>query len=217
MYVRAQHRFPNPSDLLGLIEAHALATWVCTTPEGVLINHVPFFLDRSRGTHGTLVGHVARANPVWRGLESGGQASVLVFHGPQAYITPGWYPGKVAHGKVVPTWNYAVVHAHGVARAVHEAGWKLAMRERLSHAHEAAQARPWRVDDAPADHIDRKLRAIVGIEVPVERLEGKLKASQDEDLPDRLGTAAGLQQTDSDTSRAMGGWVVATLDVEKNS
>jgi transcriptional regulator len=181
----------------------------------VLINHVPFVLDPSRGPEGTLVGHVARANPVWRALTPGGPASVLVFHGPQAYITPAWYPGKAAHGKVVPTWNYAVVHAHGVAHAVHEVDWKLSMLERLSQAHEAAQAQPWQVSDAPADYIDGMLRAIVGIEVPIDRLEAKLKASQDEALPDRLGTLAGLQQSDSNTSRTMGAWVGAALAEEK--
>jgi transcriptional regulator len=216
VYIRAQHHFHHPDDLPGLIEAHALGTWVQPATEGLQINHVPFVLDRAHGPQGTLVGHVARANPVWQALEAGAP-SVVVFHGPQAYITPGWYPGKAAHGKVVPTWNYAVVHAHGVARAVHDTDWKRAMLERLSQAHEAAQPQPWQVSDAPADYIDRMLRAIVGIELPIDRLEGKLKASQDEDLPDRLGTVAGLQRSENPASRAMGAWVAAAVNSEKNS
>lgn len=163
------------------------------------------------------MGHVARANPVWRALAQGGQASVLVFHGPQAYITPGWYPGKATHGRVVPTWNYAVVHAHGVARAIHDTAWKRAMLDRLSQAHESAQAQPWQVSDAQADHIDRMLRAIVGIEVQVDRLEGKFKASQDEGLPGRQGAVVGLRQSDSDTSRAMWAWVAAAVTYENRS
>jgi transcriptional regulator len=216
VYIRAQHHFHHPDDLPGLIEAHALGTWVQPATEGLQINHVPFVLDRAHGPQGTLVGHVARANPVWQALEAGAP-SVVVFHGPQAYITPGWYPGKAAHGKVVPTWNYAVVHAHGVARAVHDTDWKRAMLERLSQAHEAAQPQPWQVSDAPADYIDRMLRAIVGIELPIDRLEGKLKASQDEDLPDRLGTVAGLQRSENPASRTMGAWVAAAVNDEKNS
>ena len=216
MYIRAQHQFHHPDDLPGLIDAHPLGTWVQPAPEGLQINHVPFVLDSTRGPQGTLVGHVARANPVWRALEAGAP-SVVVFHGPQAYITPGWYPGKAVHGKVVPTWNYAVVHAHGVARAVHEADWMRAMLDRLSQAHEAIQPQPWRVSDAPADYIDRMLRATVGIELPIDRLEGKLKASQDEDLPDRLGTVAGLQRSENPASRAMGAWVAAAVNGEKSS
>lgn len=216
MFIRSQHRFHESGDLPNLIDTHPLGTWVQPAPEDLQITHVPFALDRSRGSQGTLVGHVARTNPVWRSLE-GGTPSVVVFHGPQAYITPGWYPGKATHGQVVPTWNYVVVHAHGVARAVHEASWKRAMLDRLTQAHEAAQPNPWRVSDAPADYIDRMLRAIVGIELPIDRLEGKLKASQDEDLHDRLGTIVGLQRSENPASRAMGVWVAAALDSEKNS
>ena len=210
MYVRPEHQFTDPAAALNLIDAHALGTWVCHGQDGLVINHVPFWLDRQNGPNGTLVGHVARANPVWRTLGAAA-ASVVVFQGPQAYITPGWYPGKTQHGKVVPTWNYAVVHAHGVARAVHEADWKRVMLERLSHAQEATQDQPWRVSDAPVDYIDGMLRAIVGIEIPIDRLEGKLKASQDEDLPDRLGTMSGLGAAASDTERAMGYLVAAAL------
>lgn len=211
MYIRAQHRFHDPDDLLGLIEGHALGTWVQPATEGLQINYVPFVLGRTLGPQGTLLGHVARANLA---LDAG-NPSVVVFHGPQAYITPSWYPGKAVHGKVVPTWNYAVVRAHAVARAVHEADWERTMLDRLSQAHEAAQPQPWQVSEAPADDIDRMLCAVVGIELSIDRLEGKVKASQDEDLPDRWGSAAGLQASASDAARAMGARVAAACERRK--
>ena len=164
---------------------------MCTGQGELIANHIPFFLDRHRGPHGTLLGHVARGNPVWRAL-AGGAPSVVMFRGPQAYITPGWYPGKAEHGQVVPTWNYVVVHAHGVALAVDDREGLLDMLNRLTDANEAHQAAPWRVGDAPTDYIDKLLRAIVGIEMRITRLEGKRKLSQDESGPDRLGTVQGL-------------------------
>ncbi|MBD8528449.1 MULTISPECIES: FMN-binding negative transcriptional regulator [unclassified Massilia] len=192
MYIRPDHRFDDPNALFALIEEHALGAWVLGGADGLLANHIPFLLDRERGPHGTLVGHVARANPVWRALAAG-SPSLVMFQGPQAYITPNWYPGKAEHGKVVPTWDYAVVHAHGVARAVEDPAWLMDMLDRLTNAQEAAQPAPWKVSDAPRGYIDKLLRAIVGIEIPIDRLEGKLKASQDEAVRDRLGTVEGLR------------------------
>jgi transcriptional regulator len=139
---------------------------------------------------------------VWRELQET-TPSVVMFQGPQTYITPGWYPGKAEHGKVVPTWNYTVAHAHGVTRVVEDRDWLLDMLNRLTGVHEATQPAPWRVADAPADYIDAMLRAIVGIEIPIARLEGKCKASQDEDLQDRIGTVRGLQQCPQDAAQAM--------------
>jgi transcriptional regulator len=145
------------------------------------------------------VGHVARANPVWRSLGP----SVAVFQGPQAYISPSWYPSKRAHGKVVPTWNYAVVHAHGLPRAIESRDELLAIVTRLTQVHEADSAVPWAVGDAPADFLEQVLKAIVGIEMPVERLIGKWKVSQNRSAPDRLGIVAGLQQLADAQSLAM--------------
>lgn len=211
MYLPRAHSFPDsamPEAMLALIAAHPLGAWVCGVGGGDLVaNHLPFLLDRSRGPHGALVGHVARANPVWRGLGPATR-SVVMFQGPQAYVTPGWYPGKAAHGEVVPTWNYAVVHAHGVARAVHDRSALLAGLRHLTAAQESRQARPWSVDDAPPACIDRLLRAVVGIEIVIDRLEGKLKASQDEAPADRLGTAQGLMACGDDLGRAMGALVL---------
>jgi transcriptional regulator len=171
-----------------LIETHPLATWATLQDGEITVHHIPFMLDRTRGAFGTLVGHVARANPVWRTP----QRSVFVFQGPQAYISPGWYASKQEHGKVVPTWNYAVVHARGTPVAVQEAGPLLAIVSRLTNTHEAAQRKPWQVGDAPPDYIAKMLEHIVGIEVPVEMLVGKWKVSQNRGRADRDGVAAAL-------------------------
>lgn len=210
MYVSKHHALDDREAIFGLMEAHPLGAWVCQTEGGLVANHVPFLLDRNRGEFGMLVGHVSRANPVWRQLNTAAP-SVVMFQGPQAYISPGWYPGKADHGKVVPTWNYTVAHAHGIARAVDDRDWLLDVLNRLTATHEAGRPTPWRVGDAPADYIDRMLRAIVGVEIPIERLEGKLKASQDEDLPDRLGTVSALRADPRDGAHAMAGLVAQAL------
>lgn len=211
MFVRQDHQLTDLGVMHALMDEHALAAWVVGGKDGLVANHIPFLLDRSRGAHGTLIGHVARANPVWRALEPGAP-SLVMFQGPHSYITPSWYPGKAEHGKVVPTWDYAVVHAHGVARAVDDPAWLRDMIERLTNAHEAAQPVPWRVDDAPASFIDQKLRAIVGIEIPIVRLEGKLKASQDETVRDRLGTVDGLRALVQPRAAAMAEFVAKAID-----
>ena len=175
--------------LHALVNDFPLATWVVPHNGELLINHIPFLLDTERGEFGTLVGHVARANPVW---QARGTASVAVFNGPQAYVSPSWYPSKHVHGKAVPTWNYAVVHAHGVARTLDDPEQLLQLLNRLTDHHEAHQAHPWKVSDAPAAYIESMLGAIVGIEIPVQRWEGKWKTSQNRTAADRLGVAAGL-------------------------
>ena len=197
MYIAKHHQLDDHAAALALMEGHPLGVWVCHAQDGLVANHVPFFLDRTRGPHGTLMGHVARANTVWRQLAPD-TPSVVVFQGAQSYITPAWYPGKAEHGKVVPTWNYLVAHAHGTARAIEDPDWLLDMLNRLTDTQESRQALPWRVSDAPAVFIHKLMRGIVGIEILIERLEGKLKASQDEDAQDRRGTLRGLQLHPSD-------------------
>lgn len=211
MYVPPLHRPDDDDALRRLIDAHPLGAWVCAGDQGLLANHVPFLLDRSRGRHGTLLGHVARGNPAWRALGPA-TPSVVMFRGPQAYITPGWYPGKAAHGEVVPTWNYVVAHAHGVARAVHDHDALRDLLSRLTDTHEARESAPWRIDDAPAAYIDRLLGGVIGIEIPIDRLEGKFKASQDEATDDRWGTVDGLRARASGDDDAMAAIVRATLE-----
>ena len=179
--------------LHALVDAHPLATWATTQDGELVVHHVPFRLDRTRGAFGTLVGHVARANPVWRTP----QASLLVFGGPQAYVSPGWYPSKQVHGKVVPTWNYAVVHARGTPVVLEDGPSVLRVVSQLTDTHEAAQAHPWQVGDAPPEYVEQMLRAIVGIEIPIEQLVGKWKVSQNRSGDDRAGVAAGLRHQDA--------------------
>jgi transcriptional regulator len=157
--VNPLHRLTDRETLLALMASHPLGAWVCHGQTGLVANHVPFLLERSRGPCGTLIGHVSRANEVWRELGSG-SPSVVMFQGPQAYITPGWYPGRAEHGKVVPTWNYVVAHAHGVARAIEDREWLFDMLRRLTQAHEASQSVPWSLSDAPASFMDKMARAM---------------------------------------------------------
>jgi transcriptional regulator len=214
MYVPPRHRFTDGEALASLMTAHPLGAWVCLDRDGLVANHVPFLLDRRRGPFGTLIGHVSRANPVWRELGSAPPSGVM-FRGEQTYITPGWYPGKAKHGRIVPTWNYVVAHAHGVARAIHDRTWMLAMLNRLTDAHEASQPVPWSVGDAPHAFIDPLLRAIVGIEIPIDRLEGKLKASQDEAMHDRLGTVQGLRTQRCEAAAAMADLVHRAIEADQ--
>lgn len=191
MYLPTCHQENDPATLHALIRAHPLGAWVAPGAARLVANHLPFVLDAERGPHGTLRAHVSRANPVWREL-AGTVPSVVMFQGPQGYITPSWYPSKQDTGQVVPTWNYAVVHAHGLPRVVHDSAWLHALVCDLTQQQEAGRSPAWAVGDAPRDYIDRMLRAIVGIEIPIDTLEGKWKLSQDELPQDRAGTAAGL-------------------------
>jgi len=176
-----------------LMDAHPFATLVTLGVEGLNANHLPFELDPGSGEHGCLRAHVARSNPVWQDLRDGVEA-LVIFQGPHAYVSPGWYPTKQAHGRAVPTWNYVVVHAYGPLRVVEDKAWLRAMVKRLSVRHEAAMAQPWRLEDAPADYIDRMLDAIVGIELPIARLLGKWKVSQNQPRENREGVVRGLRE-----------------------
>ena len=192
MYLPKHFEEARPEALHELIRAHPLGMLVTLNDAGLQANAVPFILDADpAGGPGILRAHVARANPLWRETRSDVEA-LVVFQGPQAYISPGWYPSKAEHGKVVPTWNYVMVQARGTLRAIDDADWLRAFVTRLTTKHEAVQARPWAVTDAPADYIDTMLRAIVGIEIPLTALIGKWKVSQNRPAADRAGVVAGL-------------------------
>lgn len=212
MYVPKYHAMSGNDETQALIDAYPLGAWVASTDEGLVANHIPFVLDRSRGEFGTLLGHVSRANRVWEQLVDLAP-SVVMFQGPQAYITPGWYPSKQQDGKVVPTWNYSAAHAHGVARAIDDRDWIHEMLMRLTTANESARASPWQVTDAPAAYIEKMARAVVGIEIPIDRLVGKLKVSQDEAMQDRLGTVNGLLSEGTHNSDEMASLVQRAIDV----
>jgi len=190
MYLPAHFEQTDRAALHALMREHPLASLVTSGPDGLTADPVPLEFDPAEGECGTLTGHVARANPLWR--VAAGQTVLAIFNGPQAYVSPSWYASKAATHKVVPTWNYTVVHARGVLEAVDDAPWLRALVGRLTDRHETPRAAPWAVHDAPADYVQQMLRAIVGIRIPVARLVGKWKVSQNRSEADRLGVAAGL-------------------------
>lgn len=185
-----------------LIRAHPLATLVAVTGEGLDANHLPLLIDPDPLPFGTLRGHVSRANPLWRNVQAGSEV-LVVFQGAQGYVTPSWYPTKAQTGKVVPTWNYALVHAYGSLRFHHDREWLRTLVTRLTASQESTREKPWLVTDAPADYVDLMLKAIVGIEIPLTRLQGKWKMSQNRLPQDRDGVVAGLQANGDAASRAL--------------
>ena len=214
MYIPNAHRLQGVDAMRALIDAYPLGAWVCHRDGALIANHIPFLLDREAGPHGTLLGHVARGNDVWRALEPG-VPSVVMFRGPQSYITPNWYPSRAAHGAVVPTWDYVAVHAHGVARVVDDPRRLRALLRRLTEANERVQAAPWSVDEAPTAYLDALLQAIVGVEIPIQRFEARAKLSQDEAMADRLGTVRGLCAGEGGEAAALGQWIQRAIDAEQ--
>lgn len=203
MYLPHHFEETRPEVLHALMRADPLATLVILSASGDIdANHIPLFFSEETDGLGSLRGHVARANPLWRDLLEGAKA-LAIFHGPDSYISPSWYPTKQVHGQVVPTWNYAVVHAHGSLRAIDDPAWLRAQLEALTTQQEAAFAAPWEVGDAPADFIDRRLEAIVGIELVIDKLTGKFKNSQNQPEQNRAGVVAGLENLGSDRALAL--------------
>jgi len=174
------------------IRRSGLATLVTLTGDGLIASHVPMLLDPEPAPYGTLLGHLARPNPQARGAVPGVQA-LAIFQGPDAYITPSWYATKRENGKVVPTWNYVTIHAHGPVAFFDDAERLREVVTRLTEREEQARAEPWAVTDAPADFIDGMLKGIVGFALPIVRLEGKWKMSQNRPAQDRAGVVAGLE------------------------
>jgi transcriptional regulator len=189
MYQPAHFVERDADTLLALMKAHPLATLVRTGAE-LAADILPLEVERV-GETWRVTGHVARGNPLWR--EADGQSVLLLFQGPQAYVSPNWYPSKSQHGKAVPTWNYTMVQVHGTLRATQDPEWLRALVTRLTERNEGGRAVPWHVSDAPPDYIDAMLKAIVGIEIEVTRVEGKFKLSQNRDAADRTGVVLGLE------------------------
>jgi transcriptional regulator len=202
MYSPQQFEETRLSVLHDLISSHPFGTLVILAGNELSANHIPFLIHADGGDHGRLCGHVARANPMWKQF-AGGIEALAIFQGPESYITPSWYPSKHADAKAVPTWNYAVVHAYGKPRAIEDPDWLLKHVTQLTTVHEAGQALPWQVSDAPKDYTDHMISRIVGIEITISRLQGKWKVGQNRKLADRLGVAAGLESQATDRSRAM--------------
>ena len=175
-----------------LMRARPLAALVSTGPLGLYGTHLPTVL-KDEGPFGTIECHLARANPHWKDLAAGGEA-LMIFQGPESYVTPNWYPSKALHGKTVPTWNYAVVHAYGRPAVMEDPDWKRRHVSELTAQQERGEAQPWAVTDAPESYVQAMLRGIVGFRFAIARLEGKWKMSQNREMPDRAGVVQGLRQ-----------------------
>lgn len=206
MYLPEHFNEPRIEVLHQLIGARPFGTLVTLTHEGLNANHIPFEIDVEPAPFGTLRGHVARANPVWRDFSPSVQ-SLVIFHGAQAYISPSWYPTKVTTGAVVPTYNYAIVHGYGPLKIIHERDWLRGLVTRLTNRFEAERDIPWQVSDAPEAFIETQLAAIVGIEIALTKLIGKWKVSQNRSAADREGVIKGLGERDDADSAAIARWV----------
>jgi transcriptional regulator len=177
------------------IRAARLANLVTFGPSGLVSTPLPLFLNETEGSQGVLYGHLAKANPQWREAPVG--EALAIFMGPDAYVTPSWYASKQRDGKVVPTWNYVAVHAYGPVEFFEDAGRLLDVVTRLTNLQERPRAEPWAVSDAPEPFVQAQLRGIVGIRMPITRLEGKRKMSQNRNPEDRAGVVAGLADSDN--------------------
>ncbi|MEN5035630.1 FMN-binding negative transcriptional regulator [Pseudomonas sp. TWI929] len=186
---------PHQEHNLGRLHQHMLdtrlAVLVSHGEQGLLATHLPVLVDTAEGEFGTVYAHLARANRQWQDLAQGAEA-LLVFPGADAYVSPSYYPSKADNPKVVPTWNYLAVHAYGTAEVIHDAVPLLAIVSRLTDRHEHGRSEPWKVSDAPADYLDGMLRAIVGIRLPIARLQGARKLSQNRSEQDMAGVREGL-------------------------
>lgn len=208
MYSQAAFLEERPDTLHALMRAHPLGTLIVAGAGSLSADLIPFILYPDEGERGVLRAHVARANPVWQALRDGGECLVL-FQGPHAYVSPGWYASKAEHHKVVPTWNYALVQARGTARVVEDAAWLRRALGDLTAVHEAGLPQPWQLSDAPPDFLDATMKAIVGIEIPLASLSGKWKVSQNRSVADREGVVRGLRTQPE--GEAMAALVQATL------
>ncbi|CAB3890786.1 FMN-binding negative transcriptional regulator [Achromobacter piechaudii] len=200
MYLPTAFREDDLAVQHDFIRAHPLGVVMTSGEGGLMANHIPCLLY-PEGDHGVLRLHIARANPQLRQLAAG-QECLIAFHGAQAYITPSWYATKAETHKVVPTWNFVAVHAWGTPIIQDDPGWLRAQLDALTASQEKARAQPWSVDDAPADFIAAQMRAIVGVEIPISRIEGKWKVSQNRTPADRQGVAQGLASEAGDAVMA---------------
>ncbi|GGW70638.1 transcriptional regulator [Streptomyces lucensis JCM 4490] len=200
MYV-PKHFAPEEAAVLDLLANHGAADLVTATPRGLLATLLPFEYDPDSGELGSLLGHMARANDHWR-EPAQGEAMVIV-RGPEAYITPSWYATKAENHRVVPTWNYVVAHVYGQLVVHDDPAWVEAQMRRLTDRHESGNAEPWSVDEAPAKYVEGRLRAVVGVEVLISRVEAKFKLSQNQPRRNVEGVVAGLGARDRDHDAAL--------------
>lgn len=201
MYMPPHFAEQRPEVLQELIASHPLGTLVLSGPRGLDANHIPFLFDADGGAHGRLIAHVARANPLWQEARSG-DAALVVFRAASAYISPNWYPSKHEQHRQVPTWNYQAVHVHGTIVVHDDVRFVRGVVARLTRTHEARTGaeRPWKMTDSTPEYIDGMLANIVGIEIPIARIEGKWKLSQNKDARDQLGAIQALRDRGEDAA-----------------
>jgi len=211
MYVPAHFEESRPEALHALMTAHPFGTLVTHGRSGLDANHIPFDLDPARGTMGILKAHVARANPVWQSVANGDEV-LVIFRASDAYISPNWYPSKHETHRQVPTWNYMVVHAHGRITIRDDERFVRGVVARLTRTHESVQPDPWKMSDAPAEYVDTMLKAIVGLEIEITRLEGKSKLSQNKEVRDIRGAGQALL---AQGSTLIGEAMLASADVKE--
>jgi transcriptional regulator len=202
MYIPRHNLEKRVSVMHALMVAQPLGTLVTLGASGLFASHIPLVLEDDGSPFGVLRGHISRANPQWKDLVPTVDA-LAMFAGQQHYISPNWYPGTKEHGREVPTWNYVVVHASGPLKVIEDHEWLLTNVEKLTNLHEAGSPVPWKVSDAPEDFIRSQLKGIVGLELPIQRLEGKWKVSQNRTEKERKGVIDGLATLNTPESRAM--------------
>jgi transcriptional regulator len=202
MYIPKANRETRIPVMHDLIAAHPFGLLVTVGASGLMASHIPIVLKQSGSEFGTLQAHIARANEQWSDLVPSIDA-LAIFAGPHHYISASWYPGAKEDGAVVPTWNYVVVHAHGPLRVIEDPEWLRAHLVRLADIHESGSVNPWKVSDAPPEFIREQMRGIVGLEMPIRRLEGKWKVSQNKNERDRNAVLEGLADLNTPESMAM--------------
>jgi transcriptional regulator len=200
MYNPPHFKITDTAELHRIIDSYPLGTLV-TQFDGLDANHLPFEFDPKRGEFGTLTAHVARANPLCQVAAQGGEVMVI-FRGAEGYISPNWYPSKHETHRLVPTWNYEVVHAHGAIKLLDDEKFVRGVVARLTREHEATEAKPWKMGDSSPEYINGMLAAIVGLEITITRLEGKAKLSQNRELRDRQGAVKVLQDKEREALAA---------------
>jgi transcriptional regulator len=192
MYVPAHFEESKIEILHDLIIANPLAILVTMSSNGINANHIPLHLIKDKGRYGSLQGHVARANSVWSDIDKDVE-TLIIFQGPNSYISPSWYPTKQENGKVVPTWNYVTVHAYGKLRVVDDPVWVKSQLELLTNQQEASYDKPWTISDAPVEFTNKMISAVVGIEISISRIIGKWKVSQNQPEVNQTGVVEGLK------------------------
>ncbi len=211
MYLPKHFEERDPERLRSHIQRYPLGSLVTATASGLDADHIPFVFADTGNAAGTLHGHIARANPLSREVVCDASA-LVIFQGPDSYISPSWYPSTRENARVVPTWNYAVVHVHGVLRFVDDPAWVRSHVETLTREHEGKRDPPWAVTDAPADFVEKMVAAVVGIEISITQLVGKWKVSQNRSISDRVGVVEALEHEGTPSGATIAALIRETLD-----